>query len=90
MDARADDTGSAWSEYKKSQTVHGISMPAGLVESEKLPKPIFTPSTKADQGEHDENIHPDKGGLPCYSLLLDWLAHTLSQRYLRCRTRSTD
>ncbi|WVW83748.1 phosphoribosylaminoimidazolesuccinocarboxamide synthase [Kwoniella bestiolae CBS 10118] len=53
-------TGSAWSEYKKSQTVHGISMPAGLVESQKLPKPLFTPSTKADQGEHDENIHPDK------------------------------
>lgn len=54
-------TGSAWSEYKKSQTVHSIPMPAGLVESQKLPKPIFTPSTKADQGEHDENIHPDKG-----------------------------
>ncbi|WVQ82222.1 phosphoribosylaminoimidazolesuccinocarboxamide synthase [Cryptococcus sp. DSM 104549] len=53
-------TGSAWNEYKKSQTVHGIEMPAGLVESEKLPKPLFTPSTKADQGEHDENIHPDK------------------------------
>lgn len=55
-------TGSAWSEYKKSQTVHGIPMPAGLQESEKFPKPIFTPSTKADLGEHDENIHPDKGG----------------------------
>ncbi|WWC70355.1 phosphoribosylaminoimidazolesuccinocarboxamide synthase [Kwoniella pini CBS 10737] len=53
-------TGSAWSEYKKSQTVHGIEMPEGLVESEKLPEPLFTPSTKADQGEHDENIHPDK------------------------------
>jgi len=53
-------TGSAWAEYKKSQTVHGIPMPAGLVESQKLPKPIFTPSTKAEQGEHDENIHPDK------------------------------
>lgn len=36
-------------------------MPAGLKESDKFPKPIFTPSTKADQGEHDENIHPDKG-----------------------------
>lgn len=54
--------GSAWAEYKKSQTIHGIPMPAGLVESQKLPRPIFTPSTKADQGEHDENIHPDKGG----------------------------
>ncbi|KIR74425.1 phosphoribosylaminoimidazolesuccinocarboxamide synthase [Cryptococcus deuterogattii CA1014] len=53
-------TGSAWSEYKKSQTIHGIQMPAGLVESQKLPEALFTPSTKADQGEHDENIHPDK------------------------------
>ncbi|KAJ9125570.1 hypothetical protein QFC22_000532 [Naganishia vaughanmartiniae] len=58
-------TGSAWSEYKKSQTVHTIPMPAGMVESQKLPKPIFTPSTKADQGEHDENIHPDKGKWCC-------------------------
>ena len=53
-------TGSAWSEYKKSQSVHGIPMPAGLVESQKLPTAIFTPSTKADLGDHDENIHPDK------------------------------
>jgi phosphoribosylaminoimidazole-succinocarboxamide synthase len=44
-------------------------MPAGLVESEKLPTPIFTPSTKADQGEHDENIHPDKGELVTASTL---------------------
>lgn len=54
-------TGSAWSEYMKSGTVHGISMPKGLVESQKLEAPIWTPSTKADQGEHDENIRPDKG-----------------------------
>ena len=49
-------TGSAWSEYKKSGTVHGMPMPAGLLESQKLEKPIWTPSTKAEQGEHDENI----------------------------------
>jgi len=54
-------TGSAWSEYQKSQTVHGIPMPPGLVESQKLPEPIFTPSTKADQGAHDENISPNQG-----------------------------
>lgn len=58
-------TGSAWNEYKKSQTVHGIAMPAGLVESQKLPKAIFTPSTKADLGDHDENIHPDKAKEIC-------------------------
>ncbi|KAG9039566.1 Bifunctional purine biosynthetic protein ade1 [Tulasnella sp. JGI-2019a] len=53
-------TGSAWQEYKRSGTVHGITLPAGLVESAKLPEPIFTPSTKAEQGAHDENIHPDQ------------------------------
>jgi len=53
-------TGSAWSEYKKSGTVHGIPVPPGLVESDKLPQPLFTPSTKAEQGEHDENISPER------------------------------
>ncbi|KAL4799410.1 hypothetical protein BDV19DRAFT_259011 [Aspergillus venezuelensis] len=54
-------TGSAWNEYKKSGTVHGLAVPAGLQESEAFPNgPIYTPSTKAEQGEHDENIHPDK------------------------------
>lgn len=55
-------TGSGWKEYTKSATVHGISLPKGLVESQNIPGgPIFTPSTKAEQGQHDENIHPDKG-----------------------------
>lgn len=53
-------TGSAWSEYKKHGTVHGMPMPAGLQESQKLEEPIWTPSTKAEQGEHDENISRDK------------------------------
>ncbi|RDX54192.1 SAICAR synthetase [Lentinus brumalis] len=53
-------TGSGWSEYKKTGTVHGIPLPEGLVESQKLPEPLFTPSTKAEQGEHDENISPEK------------------------------
>jgi phosphoribosylaminoimidazole-succinocarboxamide synthase len=55
-------TGSGWKEYTKSGTVHGITLPKGLVESQEIPGgPYFTPSTKADQGQHDENIHPDKG-----------------------------
>jgi phosphoribosylaminoimidazole-succinocarboxamide synthase len=54
-------TGSAWNEYNKHGTVHGIKMPAGLVESQKFEVPIWTPSTKAEQGEHDENISPEKG-----------------------------
>lgn len=48
--------GSGWKEYKKNQTVCGIPLPEGLQKAEKLPEPLFTPSTKAEVGEHDENI----------------------------------
>jgi phosphoribosylaminoimidazole-succinocarboxamide synthase len=48
--------GSGWKEYQKSGTVCGIQLPAGLREAAKLPQPIFTPSTKAAVGDHDENI----------------------------------
>ncbi len=66
-------TGSGWASYQKNGTVCGITLPEGLVESDKLPEPIYTPSTKADIGDHDENIsyeqsvdvltriYPDKG-----------------------------
>lgn len=49
-------TGSGWKSYKENGTVCGIKLPDNLQESEKLPEPIFTPSTKADIGDHDENI----------------------------------
>ena len=49
-------TGSGWKSYKENGTVCGIKLPNGLQESEKLPHPIFTPSTKAEIGDHDENI----------------------------------
>ncbi|MBA4370287.1 MAG: phosphoribosylaminoimidazolesuccinocarboxamide synthase [Coriobacteriaceae bacterium] len=48
--------GSGWAEYQREGTVCGIALPAGLRESERLPEPLFTPSTKAVIGEHDENI----------------------------------
>jgi phosphoribosylaminoimidazole-succinocarboxamide synthase len=48
-------TGSAWKEYRTSGTMHGQALPEGLQESDRLPEPVFTPSTKADTG-HDENI----------------------------------
>ncbi len=48
--------GSGWKEYKVKGTVCGIELPAGLQEASKLPTPMFTPSSKADVGEHDENI----------------------------------
>ncbi|KAI2477796.1 Phosphoribosylaminoimidazole-succinocarboxamide synthase [Pyrenophora tritici-repentis] len=53
-------TGSGWSEYTKSGTVNGIKMPTGLIEGQKLPEPLWTPSTKADVGGKDENISPEK------------------------------
>ena len=49
-------TGSGWASYQKDGTVCGIHLPAGLQESDKLPEPIYTPSTKAEIGDHDENI----------------------------------
>ena len=53
-------TGSGWESYQKSGVVCGIKLPEGLKESEKLPQPIYTPSTKADLGDHDENISYEK------------------------------
>ncbi|HMN48259.1 MAG TPA: phosphoribosylaminoimidazolesuccinocarboxamide synthase [Ignavibacteriaceae bacterium] len=49
-------TGSGWNDYKKTGEICGIKLPAGMVESEKFPEPIFTPATKAEIGLHDENI----------------------------------
>ena len=51
--------GSGWKEYKAKGTVCEIPLPAGLRESDRLPQPLFTPSTKAEEG-HDQNIHPDE------------------------------
>ena len=49
-------TGSGWESYRENGTICGISLPAGLKEAEKLPEPLFTPSTKAELGDHDENV----------------------------------
>ena len=54
-------TGSGWESYQKNGTVCGIKLPAGLKESQKLPEPIFTPSTKAEIGEHDVNVSVEEG-----------------------------
>ena len=54
--ARGYLTGSGLAEYETSQTVCGVKLPEGLVDGSKLPKPIFTPATKAALGEHDENV----------------------------------
>src|SRR5205814_4801961 len=49
-------SGSGWKEYRASGAVCGVPVPGGLRESDRLPEPIFTPATKAEQGEHDENV----------------------------------
>jgi phosphoribosylaminoimidazole-succinocarboxamide synthase len=54
--ARGYLTGSGWLEYDESRTVCGIALPDGLVDGSRLPEPIFTPATKAELGEHDENV----------------------------------
>ena len=63
-------TGSAWKEYRATGTMHGAALPAGLRESDRLPEPVFTPSTKAEVGDHDENISVEEAA----NLLGDELA----------------
>jgi phosphoribosylaminoimidazole-succinocarboxamide synthase len=53
-------SGSAWKEYKERGTVHGMPLPPGIQQSQQLPDPLFTPSTKAAVGDHDENISFDQ------------------------------
>jgi phosphoribosylaminoimidazole-succinocarboxamide synthase len=75
---RAYLSGSAWKEYRETGHVAGISLPSGLKESERLPAPMFTPATKAPQGEHDENI----SFAEMQSLVGEELAEQLRQRSL--------
>ena len=63
-------TGSGWAEYQKTGTVCNIKLPEGLQECQKLDEPIFTPSTKAELGDHDENISFER----CKEILGDELA----------------
>jgi phosphoribosylaminoimidazole-succinocarboxamide synthase len=53
-------SGSGWAEYKQTGAIGGLPLPPGLVESQQLPEPVFTPSTKAELGVHDENISFDR------------------------------
>ena len=53
-------TGSAWKEYRARGTVHGIDVAPGIRQCGRLPEPLYTPSTKAPVGQHDENIHPSQ------------------------------
>ncbi|GMU84888.1 MAG: phosphoribosylaminoimidazole-succinocarboxamide synthase [Ignavibacteriales bacterium] len=67
--------GTGWNDYRKSGEICGHTLPEGLVESSKLPAPIFTPSTKAEIGEHDENISIGEAVDRFGSQLIDELQH---------------
>jgi phosphoribosylaminoimidazole-succinocarboxamide synthase len=72
--------GSGWAEYRKSGTVCGIALPAGLREADRLPEPIFTPSTKAETG-HDVNISQEEAGRLVGRGLIETLARLSLQVY---------
>lgn len=81
--------GSAWKEYQKSQTVCGEPLPAGLVESQQLDSPIFTPATKAETG-HDENIPFEQMAEAIGSDLAQTLRETSLATYNEARTMAKD
>src|SRR6476661_2178437 len=78
-------TGSAWKEYSRNGTMHGEALPRGLLESAKLPEPVFTPSTKADEG-HDENISFEAAA----SLIGNELAEQVRDVALELYTRGSE
>ena len=79
-------TGSGWGEYKKNGTVCGIELKQGLVESENLSEPIFTPSTKAEQGEHDENINFEQ----CFNIIGEDLANKVRDYSIKIYSTARD
>ena len=78
-------TGSGWKDYRKTGTVCGIPLPYGLSNSGRLEEPLFTPSTKAAVGDHDENISFDKGAELIGEQKMSWLRDTTLALYNRAR-----
>lgn len=79
-------TGSAWKEYKTKKTVHGLTIDQdNLQESQEFSKPIFTPSTKAEQGEHDENISPEQAEQLVGKKLCDKVASIAINLYTKAK-----
>jgi phosphoribosylaminoimidazole-succinocarboxamide synthase len=76
--------GSGWKEYKSAGTVCGIALPAGLQEASRLPQPLFTPSSKAEMGDHDENITLEK----CAQLLGKELADKVARISIQLYTEA--
>jgi phosphoribosylaminoimidazole-succinocarboxamide synthase len=73
--------GSGWKDYQKTGAICGVKLPQGLKQADKLPEPIFTPSTKAEIGEHDENISFDKVVDKLGSDMANWLKERSLELY---------
>ncbi len=78
-------SGSGWKEYQQKGSVCGIDLPGGMLESGKLPETLFTPSTKAELGEHDENISFDQAAALCGRELAQQVSDISIKIYERAR-----
>ena len=83
--ARGYITGSGWKDYQRSGQVCGIDLPQGLVNSDRLPEVLFTPSTKAEVGDHDENISFDQGVKVVGLETMTWLRDATLNLYSEAR-----
>lgn len=77
-------SGSGWNDYKETGSISGINLPAGLRESDKLPEPVFTPSTKAEIGEHDMNISHNEAAALIGRDLFEKVAQLSVDVYKKC------
>jgi len=77
-------SGSGWNDYKETGSISGINLPAGLRESDKLPEPVFTPSTKAEIGEHDMNISHNEAAALIGRDLFEKVAQVSVDVYKKC------
>lgn len=78
-------TGSGWKDYQRTGQVCGYTLPQGLMESQKLEEPLFTPSTKAEAGEHDENIDMNQAGQKIGSKMLQQVQEISLSIYRQAR-----
>ncbi len=88
--ARGYITGSGWKDYQRSGKVCGIPLPSGLRNSDRLEEPLFTPSTKAEQGDHDENISFEEGVKIIGEEKMTWLRDTTLSLYNRAREHANE
>ena len=83
-------SGSAWKEYQARGTMHGHPLPPGLRQSDRLPEPVFTPSTKAEGGLHDENISVDQAAALVGTDVADAAAAISLEAYRRAAARAAE